>query len=100
MANKLNDYISFADTSRNSTPDEIYRAFYDVKMGKISYMNILRREDVKIYRDLEKNVRPGVTYGQNMLTFLLDPHQLQVKNTHKELYQSVTIKPVVYYPAG
>jgi two-component system phosphate regulon sensor histidine kinase PhoR len=26
------------------------------------------------------------------------PHQLKVKNTHKELYQQVTIQPVVYDP--
>jgi len=98
MANKLSDYITFADTSRNPTPDEIYHAFYDVKSEKISYMNILRREDVKIYRDLQQHVQPGVTYDQNMLTFMLDPNKLVVKNTHKELYQSVTIRPVVYYP--
>jgi two-component system phosphate regulon sensor histidine kinase PhoR len=98
MANKLSDYITFADTSRNPTPDELYRTFYDVKSGKISYMNILRREDVKIYRDLQKNVRPGINYDQNMLTFLLDPYKLVIENTHKELYQSVSIKPVVYYP--
>jgi two-component system phosphate regulon sensor histidine kinase PhoR len=33
-----------------------------------------------------------------MMTFLLDAYHLKVNNTHKELYQSVTIKPVVYYP--
>lgn len=98
MASKLNDYITFSDTTRGSTPDEIFRAFYDVKPEKISYMNILRREDVKIYRDLQNNVRPGVSYKQNMMTFLLDPYALKVRNTHKELYQSIIIKPVVYYP--
>ena len=98
MANKLNDYIATSDTSRGSTPDEIFRTFYDVKPEKISYLNILRREDVKIYRDLQNNVQPGVSYKQNMMTFLLDPYALKVRNTHKELYQSVTIKPVVYYP--
>jgi two-component system phosphate regulon sensor histidine kinase PhoR len=91
-------YITFADTSRNPTPDEIYHTFYDVKSEKISYMNILRREDVKIYRDLQQHAPPGVTYDQNMLTFMLDPNKLVVKNTHMELYQSVTIRPVVYYP--
>jgi two-component system phosphate regulon sensor histidine kinase PhoR len=98
MANKLNDYIATSDTSRGSTPDEIFRTFYDVKPEKISYLNILRREDVKIYRDLQNRVQPGVLYKQNMMTFLLDPYALKVKNTHKELYQSISIKPVVYYP--
>jgi len=58
----------------------------------------LRREDVKIYRDLQNTVQPGVIYRQNMMTFLLDPYLLKVKNTDRELYQSVIIKPVVYYP--
>jgi two-component system phosphate regulon sensor histidine kinase PhoR len=98
MANKLNDFIAFSDTSREATQDEIFKTFYDVKPGKISYLNILRREDVKIYRDLQDNIHPGIHYRQNMLTFLLDPYHIKVANTHKELYQNVSIKPVVYYP--
>ncbi len=98
MAIKLNDYIANSDTTRGSTPDEISKTFYDVKPDKISYMNILRREDVKIYRDLQQHIHPGVAYKQNMMTFLLDPYMLKVRNSHKELYQSVSIKPFVYYP--
>ena len=98
MANKLNDFIAFSDTSRESTQDEIFKTFYDVKPEKISYLNILRREDVKIYRELQDNVHSGIHYRQNMLTFLLDPYHIKVANTHKELYQDVSIKPVVYYP--
>lgn len=98
MANKLNDFIAYSDTSREATQDEIFKTFYDVKPEKISYLNILRREDVKIYRGLQDHVQPGVVYRQNMMTFLLDPYRLKVNNTHKELYESVSIKPVVYYP--
>jgi len=98
MAGKLNDYIANSDTSRGSTSDELFKIFYDVKPDKITYLNILRREDVKIYRDLQNTVQPGVIYRQNMMTFLLDPYLLKVKNTDHELYQSVIIKPVVYYP--
>jgi two-component system phosphate regulon sensor histidine kinase PhoR len=98
MAGKLNDYIASADTSRSSSPDEIFKTFWDVKANKISYMNILRRQDVKIYRDMQDHYEPGIVYQQNMMTFLLDPQLLKVKNTNKELYQSITIRPVVYYP--
>jgi len=98
MANRLRDYISFSDTSRGSTQDEIFKTFYDVKPEKISYMNILRREDVKIYRQLQQQPQPGVNYQQNMMTFLLDANRLTVKNLHPKLYQSITIRPVVYYP--
>jgi len=98
MADKLNDFIAYSDTSREATQDEIFKTFYDVKPEKISYLNILRREDVKIYRGLQDHVQPGIVYRQNMMTFLLDPYHLKVNNIHKELYQSVTIRPVVYYP--
>jgi two-component system phosphate regulon sensor histidine kinase PhoR len=98
MADKLNDFIAYSDTSREATQDEIFKTFYDVKPEKISYLNILRREDVKIYRGLQDHVQPGVIYRQNMMTFLLDPYHLKVSNIHKELYESVTIRPVVYYP--
>ncbi|WP_259068226.1 sensor histidine kinase [Mucilaginibacter sp. X4EP1] len=98
MALKLSRYIAFSDTTRSSTQDEIYRTFYDVKPGKISYSNILRREDVKTFREMEKQGNPSSFYKQNMMTFLLDPYLLMVKNIHKELYQSVSIQPVVYDP--
>jgi len=98
MALKLSRYIAFSDTTRSSTQDEIYKTFYDVKPGKISYSNILRREDVKTFREMEKQGNPSSFYKQNMMTFLLDPYLLKVKNIHKELYQSVSIQPVVYDP--
>jgi two-component system phosphate regulon sensor histidine kinase PhoR len=47
---------------------------------------------------LLKNKNVKAFYKQNMMTFLLDAHQLKVKNTHPELYQQVTIQPVVYDP--
>jgi two-component system phosphate regulon sensor histidine kinase PhoR len=31
-----------------------------------------------------------------MMTFFLDPYLLKVKNSHKELYQNISIEPVVY----
>jgi len=98
MSARLNDYIASVDTSRASAPDEIFKAFYDVKPDKISYMNILRRQDVKIYRDMQDHVQPGIVYQQNMMTFMLDPRILKIKNTNKQIYQNISIKPVVYYP--
>ena len=98
MALKLSNFISVADTSRLPTQDEIFRTFYNVTPDKISYLNIPRREDIRIYQSLLKNGGTKAFYKQNMLTFLLDAHQLKVKNTHPELYQQVTIQPVVYDP--
>jgi two-component system phosphate regulon sensor histidine kinase PhoR len=98
MASKLSNYVALSDTLHGSTQDEIFHSFYDVKPGKISYSNILRREDVKILRELQKHPNSSSFSKQNMMTFFLDPNLLKVKNTHKELYQEVTIQPVVYDP--
>jgi two-component system phosphate regulon sensor histidine kinase PhoR len=98
MAIKLTNYITNSDTTRSSSQDEIFRTFYDVKPDKISYSNILRREDVKIFRDLQKHVNSSSFYKQNMMTFFLDPHALKVKNSHRELYKDISIQPVVYDP--
>jgi two-component system phosphate regulon sensor histidine kinase PhoR len=98
MAIKLSDYVAFSDTTRGSTQDEIFKTFYDIKPDKINYSNILRREDVKNFRELRKSRSPSSFYKQNMMTFILDPYLLKVKNSHKELYQDITIQPVVYDP--
>ncbi|MBK0380395.1 sensor histidine kinase [Mucilaginibacter segetis] len=98
MALKLSSFIRVADTTRLPTQDEIFRTFYDVKPDKIIYQNIPRREDIKIYRSLLKNKHSAAFYKQNMLTFMLDPKNLKLSNSHPELYQDVTIQPVVYDP--
>ncbi|MDB5008085.1 MAG: two-component sensor histidine kinase [Mucilaginibacter sp.] len=98
MAIKLSDYVAFSDTTRGSTQDEIFKTFYDIKPDKINYSNILRREDVKNFRELRKSRSASSFYKQNMMTFILDPYLLKVKNSHKELYQDISIQPVVYDP--
>ena len=98
MAVKLNNYIAFSDTSRVSSQDELFKTFWDVKPNKITYTNILRREDIRIYRDLQQRNAAKASYKQNMMTFHLDPYRLKIKNTRHELYQNVSIQPVVYDP--
>ncbi|MFD0792643.1 sensor histidine kinase [Mucilaginibacter litoreus] len=98
MALKLSNFISVADTTRLPTQDEIFHTFYNVNPDKISYLNIPRREDIKIYQSILKNRNSKAYYKQNMMTFLLDAKLLKVKNTHPELYQQVSIQPVVYDP--
>ena len=98
MAVKLNNYIAFSDTSRVSTQDELFKTFWDVKPDKISYSNVLRHEDIKIYRDLQQHNSPSASYKQNMMTFFLDPYLLKIRNPRHELYQNVSIQPVVYDP--
>ena len=98
MAVKLSDYVAYSDTLRSSSQDEIFKTYYDIKPEKISYTNILRREDVKILRELEKKNSTQSFSKQNMMTFFLDPIFLSIKNSHRELYQNIAIKPIVYDP--
>lgn len=95
---KFNYYIVMADTSRVPNQDEIYRTFYDVRPSKISYLNIPRREEIKAYRELQKGGRKNAYYKQNMMTFMLDVYTIKLKNPHPELYQDISIQPVVYAP--
>jgi len=98
MSAKLRNYIAFSDTTRAPTQDEMYKTFWDVKPNKITYTNTLRPLDVKNYRELLRGKTVSEPYRQNMMTFYLDPFLLKVKNTHRELYQNVSIQPVVYDP--
>ena len=98
MAHKLNNFIAFADTSREPTQDEKFRTFYDIQPEKITYVNIPRREEVKRYREIQKGSGQSFVYKQNMLTFTLNQYAIKVKNTHPELYKYISIRPVVYDP--
>jgi two-component system phosphate regulon sensor histidine kinase PhoR len=98
MVDKLSTYIALADTIRGPSEDEKFKTFYDVKPDKISYMNVPRPAEIKTYRELQKNGQPPAFSGQDMMTFFLDPYQLDIKNTHKELYSDVSVQPVVYDP--
>jgi two-component system phosphate regulon sensor histidine kinase PhoR len=98
MVDKLSNYIAAADTTRGPTGDELFKTFYDIKPGKISYMNIPRAAEIRTYRELQRSGRPSTFSRQNMMTFFLDPYQLDVTNIHKELYKDISIQPVVYDP--
>ena len=98
MSAKLNSFVASADTSREPTQDEKFRTFYDIQPGKISYLNIPRREEVKRYREIQKGVTQPSEYKQNMLTFILNQQALKIVNTHPELYKNIYLRPVVYDP--
>ncbi len=97
MANKLSDFIVVLDTTRRPTPSELQNTFYDTNPGKISFLNIPGDDELKAYHDLQKNPTASV-YKQNMMTFFVDPHILKIKNPHPELYQNISIRPIIYDP--
>lgn len=98
MADKFSNYVINADTARVPSQNEVFRTFYDIKPDKISYLNVPRRQEIKAYLTLQQAGAPQPSYKQNMMTFYLDPYALHVKNAHPELYQKISIQPVVYDP--
>src|SRR5690606_4862456 len=54
-------------------------------------------DDLKTYKELMYGQHvPGAVYEQDVLTFFLNPNKLPLTNTVPELYQQVTIQPLVY----
>ncbi|GAB3919982.1 sensor histidine kinase [Mucilaginibacter myungsuensis] len=98
MMDKLKHYVANADTTRGPNDTEQFKTFYDIKPNKISYLNIPRPAEIKAYREVQKSGNASIIYPQNMMTFFLDPTQMQVKNNHPELYKEVAVKQLVYDP--
>jgi two-component system phosphate regulon sensor histidine kinase PhoR len=97
MALKFSGFIELADTSRVLNDSDRFNVFYSVMSKRISYMNIPRREEIKIYKDLMlSNQSLSPMYELDMFSFYLDPLKLSIKNTKPELYESINIKPLVY----
>lgn len=97
MAIKFSGFIEVADTSSTLNDSDRFNVFYSIMSKRISYMNIPRREEIKIYKDLMlKNLGSSPIYELDMFSFYLDPLKLSIKNTKPQLYESISIKPLVY----
>src|SRR6476661_3544796 len=97
MAVKFTSYIESADTSRAISSDEIFNTFYSITSKRISYMNIPQRNEMRIFKDMMFKKQPSSPiFEQDMLTFYLDPSKLMINNSHDQLYQSISIRPLVY----
>ncbi|TZF82264.1 HAMP domain-containing histidine kinase [Pedobacter sp. BS3] len=97
IAIKFSAYIESADTTKVLSNDDIFNTFYAITPNRITYMNIPRREEIRIYKDLMLKEMPfSAVYEQDVLTFYIDPLKLRIKNPHPELYQNISIRPLVY----
>ncbi len=94
---KLASYIANVDTTQMISNDQIFNIFYNISHNRITYINVLRREDIKMYKDLMfKKMPPSPYYEQDVFSFELNPYKLIIKNTHPQLYQQVSIKPLSF----
>lgn len=98
MAVKFGAFIERVDTTRGLDADDLYRVFYEVSPGKVSYTNIPRMEDIKIYKELMSGEFSPVDarYEQDAIVYYIDATKLVVSNVVPELYQDVEIQPLVY----
>ena len=96
---KLISYIERLDTAKVPTQDELFSNFSIVRSNKITYLNIPRIEDLKVYKTMmgrELNTYP--VYQQDMLSFFLDPYKVRILNIRPRLYQTIRIEPLTYDP--
>lgn len=99
LALKLVSYIESLDTTRIPSQDELFSNFSNVRSNKITYLNIPRFEDLKVYKEmLRKQLHPSPVYQQDMLSFQLDPYKLKIVNTRPHLYQYIKIEQLTYDP--
>lgn len=98
MAVKFGAFIERVDTTRGLDADDLYRVFYEVSPGKVSYTNIPRMDDIKIYKELMSGefAREDARYEQDALVYYIDATKLSITNVVPELYQDVYIQPLVY----
>jgi len=97
MAIKFSGFIELADTAEALKDYDRFNIFYSIRSNRITFMNIPRREEIKVYKDLMYKKRPSSpVYEMDMLTFYLNPLKLEIINSHPELYQYISIKPLVY----
>jgi len=94
---RFSSFIESADTAQAMRDADRFSVFYNIRSNKITFMNIPRREEIKTYKDLMFNREStSPVYEMDMLTFYLNPLRLIIVNPHPELYQNISIKPLVY----
>jgi two-component system phosphate regulon sensor histidine kinase PhoR len=99
LALKLATYIESLDTSRTPSQDELFSNFSNVRSNKITYLNIPRLEDLKMYKlMIRKELSAQPVYQQDMLSFHLDPYKIKILNSRPLLYQHIRIEPLTYDP--
>jgi len=99
MAFKLVRFIDQLDTAAVPTQEQLFTNFSIVLSNKITYLNIPRREDLKMYKEMmQRKLNPSPVYQQDMLVFHLDPSKIKLVNTRPLLYQNIRIVPLTYDP--
>lgn len=96
MVLKFVGFLERVTDSTRMSDDDIYRVFYTLNAGKVSYMNIPRLADLMTYKKMMSSAdSPIAEYDQDMFMFFLDPSKLQIQNVVPNLYEKIEILPIV-----
>lgn len=96
MMLKLASSLDRGVDSIKLTDNDIFRMFYTIQAGKISYLNIPRATDLAAYKAMIRDENlPKVAYEQDMFVFSIEPRKISVNNKYPNLYESISIRPVV-----
>ncbi|WP_129718275.1 sensor histidine kinase KdpD [Pedobacter sp. SYP-B3415] len=96
---KLVSFVESLDTAKAPSQDELFANFSAIRTNRITYLNIPRREDLKVYKEMMKRKLASLpVYQQDMLTFQLDPYKIRIVNSRPLLYQRIRIEPLTYDP--
>lgn len=99
MALKLVRFIDQLDTTSVPTQEQLFTNFSVVLSNKITYLNIPRPENLKVYKDmLQRRLNPAPVYQQDMLVFQLNPNKIKIINTRPLLYETIRVEPLTYDP--
>lgn len=96
MMLKLAGFLDRVSDSTKLTDNDIYKVFYTLQPGKISYLNIPRMSDIMAYKTMMRfSDLPKSDYEQDLFVFSIEPRKMAITNKYPNLYEEIVIKPVV-----
>ncbi len=94
---KFADYINHYDSTKEISPDVVFKVFYSFNDKQVSFINVPRTADMRVYNGLlGENVGVKLGYDQDLLTFHLDPNKLEIQNNNPYLYENILIRPITF----
>jgi two-component system phosphate regulon sensor histidine kinase PhoR len=99
LALKLITFVQKIDTTKVPSQEALFSNFTNIRSNRIDYFNIPSHELIKSYkRMIAYHLPTDPVYQQDMLSFVLDPNKIKIKNTRPLLYQDIRIVPITYDP--
>jgi two-component system phosphate regulon sensor histidine kinase PhoR len=96
---KLITFVQKMDTTKVPSQEDLFSNFTNIRSNRIDYFNIPSLELIKSYkRMIFYKLATDPVYQQDMLSFVLDPNKIKIRNTRPLLYQTIRIAPITYDP--